>query len=89
MITYAPVARAALTVASYLDKNDELTVPPREGVMSCQAKGTRKMLAPSPAKCAYCAVGGETPVPVKDPSVVTLRDNQQAFSGKRSCQTHP
>jgi hypothetical protein len=62
-----------LTVESYVDRKLELTVPPRVGVMSCHAKGIRKMLTPSDAKCWYCDDGGETPVPVKEPSVETVK----------------
>jgi hypothetical protein len=42
---------AACTVASYRWKKLELMVPPSVGVMSCHAKGIRKMLTPSLAKC--------------------------------------
>ena len=38
MMTRAPVARAACTVASYSAKKLALIVPPRVGVMSCQAR---------------------------------------------------
>jgi hypothetical protein len=52
MITYGLVEAdsAVWTVASYFEKKLDEMLPPRVGVISCHANGTRKTLTPWLAK---------------------------------------